>query len=512
MRRVSAGIGLAALSAGLLTACVPPHGRAALAWVALVPLLVIAEREPAWRVYLFGTFAGALAILGVFAWIWSVPGFNLLDGALLSLSLGQYLALWTVGVCVLRRRTSLPASLVAPPLWVVVEYARGHVGFLSLPWLLLGDSQHSHPSLVQVAGLTGVHGVGAMVVFANAALVDALGSRPRRRAFRALPVAAALLLVAGAETYGRVVLARPVEGPTLRVAVVRSAMSQKQRWDPRVRVATVERYAALTREVAAQRPALVAWPETAVPGDLTHDPTLRPMVARLASEMRVHILAGSSERGKFSNPNAGSRSYNSLVLFNPAGAVAGEYRKLALVPFAEYTPMRDLVRWPRAITATTGDDLAGEDVTVFSVDGAPIGGTICWENIFPELVRGFVARGARVLVNATNEAWVDHPAASAQFLAMSRMRAAEHRIAIARATNAGIAAIIDPAGRVVASLAGSEGVLVADMPVATGTTFYTRHGDVFVLTQAVAVLGLAVAAVRRRAVPAPERHASAALS
>ena len=127
---------------------------------------------------------------------------------------------------------------------------------------------------------------------------------------------------------------------------------------------------------------------------------------------------------------------------------------------------------------------------VFSSSSA-FSAVICWEIVFPDLVRQFVQRGARFLVNASNEAWFVGTAMPDQMLAISVFRAVENRTALARAANVGISAIIDPHGRIMRRALG-EGVLAGAIPLGDAGTFYTRHGDWFVLLCAVGSLAAIV--------------------
>jgi apolipoprotein N-acyltransferase len=177
-------------------------------------------------------------------------------------------------------------------------------------------------------------------------------------------------------------------------------------------------------------------------------------------------------------------------LISPDGAIAGEYRKQILVPFGEYAPLRGIVTWSEAIADPRQDIVAGERSTLFTMGSLSFGATICWENVFPDLFREFVNGGARLMVNATNEAWFGETAAPYQFLAMSAFRAAENRVAVVRSANTGISAIIDPYGRIIERLVGSdgkalfvEGVLSGTVPLSRALTFYARHGDVFAFAQ-----------------------------
>jgi apolipoprotein N-acyltransferase len=493
---IARALGLAVVSGLLLLLAFPPFGRAALAWIALVPL-VLQCRTPRSGFLLSGV-TGLVFFVGIFSWIWTVPAFNLLDGILVAAYLGLYFAGWGMGVAWLHTHTRLPLAAVAPPLWVALEYVRGHAGFLSLPWMLLGYSQYEATTLIQISAVTGVYGVSFLVVLVNASVADALSSVVARDrdagASRWRPVVLALAIPAvvltGVVIHGRAVLSDTRDGGRVTIAVVQGNVPQALKWDAAYRQAVLERYARLTREAARHAPTLIVWPETAAPGDVRHDPTLQRLVGGLAVETGTHLLVGGSEHAKFARRELHGKFYNSLFLVTPRGQIEAEYRKIRLVPFGEYEPLQGWITWPRAIAAAVGTSVAGTEPSVLRVGELAFGATICWENLFPELVREFVKAGARVMVNATNEAWFGESSASAQFLAISALRAAENRVAIARATNTGISAFIDPFGRVGPRLRGPdgrelfvEGHLVAELPVSTELTFYTRHGDVFALVQ-----------------------------
>ncbi|MCY3757392.1 MAG: apolipoprotein N-acyltransferase, partial [Acidobacteria bacterium] len=105
---------------------------------------------------------------------------------------------------------------------------------------------------------------------------------------------------------------------------------------------------------------------------------------------------------------------------------------------------------------------------------------ICYEAVVPDLVRRFVAEGAQVLVNITNDAWFGNSAAPHQHLLMARMRAVENRRYLLRAANSGISAVIDPLGRVLATTGlHRRTVLDGDFRFRRTPTFYTRNGDLF---------------------------------
>ena len=496
----------------MLVLSFPPFGWGFFAWIALVPLLVAMNGRGALAAFSLSYLAGLAFIIGSFYWIWWVPGYNLLDEAILAFYLGLYLAVWGLGVTWLRRRTALPLVIVAPALWVTLEYVRSNLSFLSLPWMLLGHTQYLNHSLLQIASITGAYGLTYLIVLVNVAIAQwvlhvGLRSAPPSGHSPALArppvgalITAALLLVA-TWLYGLSVIGESVRGERIAAALVQTSFPRDRKWDPAARRSIIERQEELTRTAAEKAPQLIVWPETAVPGDVEHHAPLRQRVAQAAREAKTPLLVGSSEFAKFTDRRLVDRKYNSMYLFSPAGEITGQYRKIALVPFGESEPLQGIVRWPEAIAAAMGTHLPGDRHTVFTLGSVPFSTVICWEIVFPDLVRRFVLSGARFIVNASNEAWFAGSAMPDQMLAMSTFRAAENRIAIARSANLGISAIIDPYGRITARFNGSgpggravDGVLVGEIPLAASGTFYTRHGDVFAFVCIGASLVLLLAA------------------
>jgi apolipoprotein N-acyltransferase len=138
------------------------------------------------------------------------------------------------------------------------------------------------------------------------------------------------------------------------------------------------------------------------------------------------------------------------------------------------------------------------------VDGYKVGPFICYEAIFPDFVRGFATRGADLLVNVTNDGWYGRTSAPYQHLAMARFRAVENGRYLVRAANTGITAVVDTRGRVLARTSLFERtVLVREVPLVTGTTFYARHGDVFAWACLGATVAFTASAFTRKRQGAP---------
>jgi len=510
-------LALASLSGTLLALAFAGFEIGSLAWIALVPLLVALDGKHPARAFGLSWVTGAVFIAGSFYWILSVPGYNVLDEFLLAGYLGAYVAVWGLGIASFRALTGGLGMLVAPALWVSLEYLRGHVGFLSLPWMFLGHSQYLNVPLIQAAAFTGVYGISWLIVLVNVAIARAVpllyqgwsaGGPASAIRTAVTPMLFAGLAVVVALGYGLVAISTKVDGEHLRVGVVQGNIPQDQKWDATYRAAIMERHTRLTRVVAQEAPLLIIWPETAVPGDVQHHAPLRDAVGRLSRETQAYLLVGSSEYAKFTDRRLVNKFYNSVFLFSPSGTIEGQYRKIQLVPFGEYEPLRGIVRWPKGIVTAMGGLLAGDDITIFTVGNTKLATAICWEILFPDLVRDFVKAGARLIVNATNEAWFGDTAAPRQMLGIAAFRAVEHHVAVVRAANTGISGFIDPFGRITSRLRRSdgkeafvEGVLTGETIVSSRTTFYSEYGDVFVFMQ-IALCILLPLVLRRQAIVA----------
>lgn len=500
----AAAIPFALLSAGLLVLSFPRFDLGILAWVALVPWLVVLEGRRPHAAFGLSFLTGISFFMGVFYWINVVSGFTAVDFLLLGIYLGSYFGLFGLALVLVTRRTALPLVLIVPAIWVSLEWLRSHAVELSLPWALLGHSQYANLPLIQIASLTGVYGVSFLIVLVNAVLADGAVAWLRRSSspprYRRVAVSAGLALLAlvGSLLYGFAVLARPATAETLRVTVVQGNIPQALRWSAAFRQRHLDAHLRLTRAAARQdAPALIVWPETAVPAVLPQEPRLLGTFSSLAREANAHLVVGSAARPKL-GPREIRRTYsfNGAFLLSPTG-IAGQYHKIRLFPFGEYLPYAGFP-WPSRIATQAGHFLPGQEHTTFSLNGARFAVLICWETIFPDLVRQFALRGAELVLNITNEAWFGETAAPYQFLAMNVFRAVENRIAIVRSANTGISAFIDPHGRVAGKVTdGSkdifvEGYLTRDVPISRDRTLYTRYGDVFVYVNLLFTGGLLV--------------------
>jgi apolipoprotein N-acyltransferase len=505
-----------ALSAVLLTLCLPPYDLHLLAWVALVPVLLAIGSGSRLRAFWL-PFATCYAFDFAHAsWMLGIEGITVLNMGLPVLVHAAYFGGFGLVARALHRRRPQWDPLTFPAAWVVFEYFRFHLGFLSFPWGVLAYSQYTVLPVAGLAAWTGVHGVSFLIVAVNAALVSGIeAGRRGAGSARRVATGTALAAGAGALVFAALGAATPSGSEaeasrTLRVALVQSDTRSPALPGSAARDALFRRFSALTRQVAAERPALIAWPESSVRGRLPYDRSLEWELGELARSSGSYLLVGSSGQDKGAPGRQPTRSANSAFLFAPDGQPAGRYDKMLLLPFNEYLPLRGRLRWPDWIVADVTDAVPGDERTIFQAGSARFGVLICWENLFPEAFRRSAAGGVDFMVSMTNEAFIESPAAHYQMLAMNVFRAIENRVAIVRTATTGVSAVVEPSGRITARVRGADGsdvnsagVLAAEVLLSAERSFYTRHGDWFVAACAawLAVAG-ALAFSRRRETPA----------
>jgi apolipoprotein N-acyltransferase len=494
---------LAVLSGLCLSAAFPSLEIAPLAWIGLVPLLLAIRGRSPLRAFGLGWITGTVFYLATCYWIvYTIGHYTALPRPvaagvlfLMASTLGCYHGAFALGVAWFERRR-LPSIWLAPALWVTLEWLRGWF-FIGFPWAALGYSQYRFHDLVQMAEVTGVYGVSAVLVLFNmvvAAVLLARGQGARRN----LPALATLtLLLVVLLGFGRWRVAElnalPAAGH-LRVGLVQGNVEQDKKWDPAFQDETMRRYRELTLAAAHEHPALIVWPETAAPFFFQEAGPRRDEILALAREAGVPIVFGSPA---FRQTASGRlQQLNRVYLVDASGREVDTYDKMQLVPFGEYVPFAGVLFFVSQVVTAVGQLGAGIVPTVFQIPESRFGALICYEGIFPALTRRFVDGGAQFLVNVTNDAWYGNTSAPYQHLAQAAFRTVENRVPMVRAANTGISAIIDADGQIRWESPLFEMLWHVDEIRWTGVgTFYTRYGDVFVwlcvlVTVAAIVLGV----------------------
>jgi apolipoprotein N-acyltransferase len=493
------------LSTGLLLMLIFPwYDVEWLAWIALVPLLTVTSAMRGRMALMWGWVSGCVAYVGILRWLPHtminfagmprVVSYGVL--LLLVVYVGLYVGVFALGWQWSLRHWPRGTVLTVPALWVALEWIRAQA-LSGFPWASLGYSQYLNRPLIQLAEFASVYGVSFALVLGNVVIAHLFyGTIHRQWARLALPCGLAVLGLAALWGYGgwrqqeiaRAITPTPA---TLGVALLQGNIAQEAKWDDAARDAIFSSYRTLTLEAAADAEVdLIVWPEAATPFLFANDPVFQARQLRLARAAGRPLLFGSPTYTRDGDQDV---MYNSAFLVGPHATVLGRYDKIHLVPFGEYIPLRHLLFFLDKLVQGMGDFRSGEAYTVMAVPQGRFGVLICFEVIFPDLVRHFARHGAQFLVNITNDAWFGYSPASYQHLSMVVFRAIETRLPIVRAANTGISAVIEPTGRLTqqTDLFVRTWIKASITPAGGGPTFYTRWGDVFaygcVLATAVAL-------------------------
>ncbi len=486
---MTARLGAAAGGGVLLSLAFPPAELSFIAWVAFVPLFwaLRGEVRTAWIALLGAVFGATFFLLDV-SWIYRtliVHGhFSIPAAAAVFLGMVVTLALFPAVFGLLLHvfaKRGIDAAIVAPFLWVGLEFARAHL-FTGFPWDLVGYSQWQRSTIVQIAELTGVYGISFLVLLVNASIWIVIRTVIDRESFKwKLPVICTASVLA-AVWYGHNRLAAfppyKADKGSVAVGMLQGNIPQEIKWERAARRLTFSTYENLAQQAVKEGARLLIWPETSVPVLLGGPDLEWRQVTEISQAVGVPMLVGAPslkiEGGK-------QHFYNSAFLVE-RGMLRYRYDKIHLVPFGEYMPLTWLLPLGTGLAAREEDYSPGHEMTVMSAEGCPpFSVLICYEAIFPELARTALKNGAKLLVNITNDGWFGETAAPYQHLVMAGMRSVENRIWLVRAANTGITTAFDPAGRMMGSLPLSKsGILVARIPADPRVgTFYTRFGDVF---------------------------------
>ena len=525
----------AASSGFLLAFCFPGWDQGWLVWIALTPLLAAVRLSPrparhAWlRNALLGYVAGLVFFTLTFSWLGSPLAALFRNPWLVFLPplLATYLALyfafwaWFIGLfgdaSFLFSGRNLRIALLAASAWVAQEWTRGWL-FGGFGWNGLGVALHQNIALIQAADLAGLPGLSFLVAFANVIafitirrFVAEVG-RTRVRPHWDFSVMMASVVATFA--YGVHALMHPIDLPPaaggdtvpLRIAAVQPDIPESDKSDPARVQQIYGRYDALTRTALAWQPQLLLWPEASTLTDL-FDPDTFGYLKELLSDSDTAFLLGSF----LSSPDAGE--YNIAACLTRHGEGVQIYRKMHLVPFGEYIPLRHSFPLFAKIAGelVPGDLRPGTEYTLFHIGPPPplrIAPLICFEDTDGDHTRRFVSgenRGAQLLVNITNDSWFGRSPGCEQHLANALFRAIENRRPLVRAANTGVTCMIDSQGRILHSLLNPdgtpflEGILFGTVYVPRNPVFtlYTRYGDwVAFASTAVSLLAIGFRLIR----------------
>ncbi|HTO70631.1 MAG TPA: apolipoprotein N-acyltransferase [Myxococcota bacterium] len=470
-------------------------------WLAFAPLALLLRGQPPRAAFRRAFFAAWLGYAGVIWWLYIVITIYgraaPYAGVAGALGVAAYCALCGAVAAALAAwlapHAGRAAPLLFPAAWILAERSRALVSVAGFPWAFLGYSVHADAPMRGLASLCGVYGLSFALALAGTLLAE-------RRFVAALALAAGLHAVGWLALPGP--LAQPEGAKPLRVAMVQGDVPEDEKWDPALMDRHFESQVALTHEALAQHPDLVTWPESGFPGVILApeqdrvftgladwQERYRDPLLGLVRESGVPLVLGAVGVTQVAGRRVPDIANSVFVLApGPDGpAIADRYDKTVLVPFGEYVPLRALFGSLQAVATGLADlsDLTPgpgprtlRGLGSLGADHA-LAGLICYEVVYPSVVRAVARDGARVLLNLTNDAWYGRSSAPHQFLAIAQLRSAEHGLPMLRDANTGVSALIDASGAIVEETPIFERrVLVAEVtPPRPSATFYTRAGD-----------------------------------
>ncbi len=498
------------LSGIFLTLIFPPFGVYPLVWVSLVPLLMIIDHDSLKRAFLQGWGCGIVFFFLLAYWIVFVTPIGMV---LLVFYLALYIALFSWAVVWLRKSIKLDFIFTAPVVWCFTEYLRATV-MTGFPWDNLGYAFYTDYALIQVAEFTGVSGLSFIAVLANVLIYRTakklvpimLNFKVRRFPIRrlALSVFPLLAFLAGlgllsiwgehraawwsSQTENLILN----DDSTIAIALIQPNIPQELKWDDTAREYIVRQFDRLTRDAADAKPDLIIWPESSLPGFFKYDEVSTYLVYSLVKDLRVPIVVGGN---RFEIIDDIYYYYNSAYYVVPGQnedspvKLAGVYDKIHLVPYGEYIPNKVFLKkiFPGLESIVPFEDFSfGRQMNIFESGHLNFGISICYEDIFPDLIRRIPAQGADFIVNITNDAWYKRSGAPYQHFFMAVYRAVENRVTYVRCSNTGITGCATADGSAVVfrdengKAIFSEGHMIIRVPrrVSDEPTFFTRHGDV----------------------------------
>jgi len=501
-----ADCGVALLSSILLIISFPDLNLWPLAWIALVPMLLVVARRPRpVPCFCLGWLFGSVFFFGSCHWLtYSIIHFGgfspllayplLVPGALV---LGIFPGAFTAVLAQAIRRWGTAALFLTPLFWASLEWAR--LSVTGQLWNAIGYSQAFHPSLIHTARWGGVYAVGFLIALVNASL--AYAALKRTRGAVSISVVAILLFciapmaitAGGIWTDGTTEAVVIAIQPNVPMDLIKSTAEMEQ-----LKLRHFEMSEAALRTLHDEKvPRLIIWPESPMNFTYGTDSQFRERLTQFAKEHHASVLLNSQEVA----PNNGI--YNSAVLINEQGSLVAQYDKIRLLPFGEYVPLPQWLPGAGLIRGIVGDFTPGSNYRLMPVGNLRAGVFICIESAYPSIARQFTSEGADVLINISNDGYLGPTAVMRQHLANAVFRAVENDRPLLRVTNTGITAFITPRGQVRDETRAFQQEVRTWTITRAGSppSFYAKHGDLFAAGCAVlSVMALILSFRKRRGV------------
>jgi apolipoprotein N-acyltransferase len=398
------------------------------------------------------------------------------------------------------------ALFVFPLFWITYEYLY-MLTDISFPWLTLGSGLSQFIPFIQIADIIGAVGISLVVIYINILFYKAFVKfRISDKSYfyylvGALTIFAAILLYG----YFRL-LTFKVSDTRVRVGLVQPNIDPWDKWENNNIDESLHEYLTLSREATNKGAILILWPETALNAYLTTMRYLpeRDSIYNFIRSKDAYLLTGMPDVQFYNSLQKIPKDakydkvgdfyysiYNGVLLFSPYNLEIQRYGKMKLVPFGEKVPFSDqfpflakFFGWSVGISGWN----VGRDTTIFKFNilvqkdssqikyDLKINSLVCYESVYPYFVTDFVRKGADLITIVTNDSWYGKSSGPYQHEEIAVLRAIENRKSVVQDANGGISCIINPLGRTLSETKlFTKTVLVGDVPIQEGETFFTKH-------------------------------------
>lgn len=429
-------------------------------------------------------FSIGLFITGIHWVYYSIHFFNNAHwtfASIATLLFALFISLFTLPFALLtqffrKQQPTLLLLLIFPAAWVLTEGFRGWA-LTGFPWLLLGQAQVDN-WLAHFSAIAGVYGVSWLVALLSGSLLLLIISTSRQQKHLALGII--MSIVIGSWGLSHIQWTKP-SGEALTVSLLQGNIPQEKKWQATYYQPTLDIYQRLTNQ--SWDSDIIIWPETAIPGYFANaaQELIEPLRLRALMENTSLMIGGFHH-----NPSTGT-TYNSILSID--GDTVDIYSKSHLVPFSEYFPLLDYLRWLEKWVQLPYDSVGrGSGLNTMPIQGITSQLSICYEDVYGnEVIRGLPK--AEMLINLSNDGWFTGSIEPMQHMQIARMRAIETGRYMLRATNNGVSGIIDQKGSLVATAEQYvETIIKGDAIPYKGTTPYIYWGNLFIFIVLLGIL------------------------
>jgi len=499
---------LISLSGFILSFSAPGYDLWFLAWIGLVPLFIIINTSKQIKVVVYSFLFGFAYNLSYLHWLFSIHplnwiGFNDFQSYLISFVSvvavstfnSLFFVLFGVSVYLVRKFSLTPYksgiiyTLIVSFLWLIVFNKLLESKFLlGVPWTLIEYSQYRNLYLIQIAEYFGSISISFLIVFFNMVLADffiwlfnieKIGNRyiprdPGKLTSMFTSLFLILLLISLSIASGLYMFWKNQQffsGKSHTICVLQGDLPIKATRGEKLDIKLAKKtYEELIKN---NEGGLFIAPEGSLPTNFSRDYITQKWIKDLALKKQSDLIFGSycKDQEKFTN---------CAICLNPSRNKFSYYEKERLVPFGEFIPISFLLPdfLKKLASFSIGEGFGeGKQNVPFTTSLGKVGTTICFELIFPSIVRRRVLDGAELLINLSDLSWFSNIRVRQQFLGFAVFRAIENRRPVIISSNSGISSFIEPSGKIKSqSIPDSQGTLIDWVNPNNKITFYAKYG------------------------------------